>query len=69
MIKITFLDETLVREFFFESPLETYNWLKNIDTDEKDIFVDHRFTKLESLNANFLKRAKEIVVLKKLIGA
>ena len=54
MIKITYLDATSIREFFFESRLEIYNWLKNINTDEKDIYVDHRFASLENLNINSL---------------
>ncbi|MCW8849253.1 MAG: hypothetical protein OQJ81_04675 [Melioribacteraceae bacterium] len=56
-------------DLFFESTVEAYNWLKNINADEKDIFVDNKYTLKESLTKSFLKTVKEILVLNKLIGA
>ena len=69
MIKITITEPASFRDLFFESTVEAYNWLKNINADEKDIFVDHKYTLKESLNRNFLKSAKEIFIQDKLIGA
>ena len=69
MIKITVTEPASFRYLFFESRVEAYNLLKKINTKEKDIFVDNKYTLKESLNRNFLKSAKEILVQDKLIGA
>ncbi len=69
MIKVIFLEPSSIKYLFFESSAETYNWLKNINTQEKDIYVDHKFVQKEFLNISLLKTAKEILVQAKLIGA
>jgi hypothetical protein len=68
MIKITICEPASIREVFFRSADEVYNWLKNINTNEKEIFVDHKYVQKEVLNIKFLNSAKEIYLQDKLIG-